>query len=146
MAKTTKLNFDEERKQIQDRQRALITEIKAKRAAHTRSRLSFDKATRNLQLVEGQTTMLIRDQLLQDPNALVMPGPGGTSENWFWSVLRTRLQQHPAVVEASAAVQRAQETTIMAEQEVLDLSDEWGMLHDHARLLAARMQYGASEV
>jgi hypothetical protein len=143
---TSDLDFATQRKQLEDAQKKLRKEIIEKRAAHTRFRISFDKANRNLQLVEGETMGLIRTALMQEPEALVVPGPGGSSEQWFWTVLKDRLRRHPAVTTATEAMLKAQEDAIIAEQEVLDLSDEWGMLRDHARMLAAHMQYSAAEV
>src|SRR3990167_7955074 len=101
---TSNLDFATQRKQLEDAQKKLRKDIVEKRAAHTRSRFAFDKANRNLQLVEGQATMVVRTALMQEPDALVIPGPGGSSENWFWTVLRDRVRQYPSVAAASDAM------------------------------------------
>ena len=139
MAKTN--DFSAQSKALDLKQAKLLKEMKEKRATNVRHRIAFEAAQRDRQIIEGELIIEVQQELMTDPEALTVPGVGGTTENWFFKVLQDRIVHKDRMIAATKKLVKTQEDLYASEQDMLDTIDELNVVNRQSDRLAAEMRY-----
>ncbi len=138
-----KKSFEEQVALVTGKQDRLLKEEKLARQRSVKARTAFDNAQRLLRKVEGEASMRIHGELFKSPDLINVPGLGTGTEQWFFTVLRDRLNHDPEMIAANNAYVAAQNEVVVSEADLLDIMDELGVANSQAGLLRAQMTYGA---
>jgi hypothetical protein len=116
----------------------------AARAAYGVAKVKFERAKEDHSVVVRKRLFELVSQ--PENQGLIDPRTGKSNQDWTKLVIDNAMDSDPAVMESYIKLTTARDVVATEENNVLNISDEIGILKTSARLLTAIMHFAAEDI